>query len=65
MQVVSIGQLYGGKICAAMDRQHPRDLFDIKYLLQNEGFTSAIKEGFLFRLLSYERSIQDVLFPKL
>jgi predicted nucleotidyltransferase component of viral defense system len=65
MQVVSIGQLYGGKICAAMDRQHPRDLFDIKYLLQNEGFTSAIKEGFLFRLLSSERSIQDVLFPKL
>lgn len=65
IQVVSIGQLYGGKICAAMDRQHPRDLFDVKYLLQNEGFTRAIKEGFLFRLLSSERSILDVLFPKL
>jgi predicted nucleotidyltransferase component of viral defense system len=65
IQVVSIGQLYGGKICAALDRQHPRDLFDIKYLLQNEGFTRDIKEGFLFRLLSSERSIQDVLFPKL
>jgi predicted nucleotidyltransferase component of viral defense system len=65
IQVVSIGQLYGGKICAAMDRQHPRDLFDVKYLLQNEGLTRAIKEGFLFRLLSSERSIQDVLFPKL
>lgn len=65
IQVVSIGQLYGGKICAALDRQHPRDIFDIKYMLQNEGFTSAIKEGFLFRLLSSERSIQDVLFPKL
>jgi predicted nucleotidyltransferase component of viral defense system len=65
IQVVSIGQLYGGKICAAMDRQHPRDLFDIKYLLQNEGIMRDIKEGFLFRLLSSERSIQDVLFPKL
>lgn len=63
IQVVSAGQLYGGKIGAALDRQHPRDLFDIKYLLQNEGFTQEIKEGFLFRLLSSERSIQDVLFP--
>jgi hypothetical protein len=63
--IVSSGQLYGGKVCAAMDRQHPRDFFDVKYLLQNEGFTPAIKEGFLFRLLSSERSIQDVLFPKL
>ena len=65
IQVVSSGQLYGGKVCAALDRQHPRDLFDIKYLLQTEGFTQEIKEGFLFRLLSSERSIQDVLFPKL
>jgi predicted nucleotidyltransferase component of viral defense system len=65
IQIVSSGQLYGGKVCAAMDRQHPRDFFDVKYLLQHEGFTPAIKEGFLFRLLSSERSIQDVLFPKL
>lgn len=35
IKVVPIGQLYGGKICAALDRQHPRDLFDIKYLLEN------------------------------
>ncbi len=25
--------LYGGKICAALDRQHPRDLFDIEPLI--------------------------------
>lgn len=56
INVVSNGQLYGGKICAAMDRQHPRDIFDVKQLLQ--------KEGFMFRLLSSDRSIQDVLFPK-
>jgi len=37
--VVPIGQLYEGKICAALDRQHPRDLFDVKYLLSTEGFT--------------------------
>ena len=65
INIVPNGQLYGGKVCAAMDRQHPRDIFDVKHLLQKEGFTKAIKEGFLFRLLSSERSIQDVLFPNL
>lgn len=62
---VSIGQLYGGKICAALDRQHPRDLFDVKYLLQNEGFTKEIKEGFLLMLLCSERPINEMLNPHL
>jgi predicted nucleotidyltransferase component of viral defense system len=65
INVVPNGQLYGGKVCAAMDRQHPRDIFDVKQLLQKEGFTKEIKEGFLFRLLSSDRSIQEVLFPNL
>ena len=29
--VVPVTQLYGGKIAAALSRQHPRDLFDVKY----------------------------------
>ena len=37
INVLSNGQLYGGKVCAAMDRQHPRDIFDVKQLLQEEG----------------------------
>lgn len=65
INIVPNGQLYGGKVCAAMDRQHPRDIFDVKQLLQKQGFTKEIKEGFLFRLLSADRSIQDVLFPNL
>ncbi len=48
MPVVPLGQLYGGKICAALDRQHPRDLFDVKYLLANEGLSEEIKRGFYF-----------------
>ena len=48
MPVVPMGQLYGGKICAALDRQHPRDLFDVKYLLDQEGLSEEIKIGFLF-----------------
>ena len=31
-RTVSFTQLYGGKITAALSRQHPRDLFDCKYM---------------------------------
>jgi len=61
--VVPLGQLYGGKICAALDRQHPRDLFDIKYLLSSEGFTDKIKAGFLLCLVSHDRPINEVISP--
>ena len=61
--VVPFGQLFGGKIVAAFDRQHPRDLFDVKYLLQKEGFTEDIKTGFLLLLICSERPIYEVLFP--
>jgi len=63
--VVPVGQLYGGKICAALDRQHPRDLFDVKYLLANEGFTEEIKKGFLYCLLGSERPFNEMLNPNL
>jgi len=65
INVVSTGQLYGGKICAALNRQHPRDLFDITYLLENEGFTDEIKQGFLYNLLSSSAPINEVLLPNL
>jgi len=65
IQVVSLGQLYGGKICAALDRQHPRDLFDVKFLLENEGLSDEVKIGFLFCLLSSNRPINELLSPNL
>lgn len=61
--VVPFAQLFGGKICAALDRQHPRDLFDVKYLLENEGFSETVKTGFLLALLCSDRPIQEVLDP--
>ncbi len=63
MPLVPIGQLYGGKICAALDRQHPRDLFDVKLLLDNEGFTDEIKSGFVFGLASSNRPTFELLDP--
>ena len=42
MPCVPIHQLYGGKICAALDRQHPRDLFDVKKLLEDNGVQTEL-----------------------
>jgi predicted nucleotidyltransferase component of viral defense system len=64
INVISQGELYGGKICAALDRQHPRDLFDVKLLLENDGITDAIKLGMLAALISHPRPINEVLFPQ-
>ena len=50
--VVALADLYAGKICAALDRQHPRDLFDVKWLLENEGLTDDIRKAFLVYLSS-------------
>jgi len=59
--VVSFEDLFAGKIVAALDRQHPRDLFDIKYLLENEGITSRLKESFIVYLISHNRKILEIL----
>ncbi|MDZ4676375.1 MAG: nucleotidyl transferase AbiEii/AbiGii toxin family protein [Oligoflexia bacterium] len=63
ISVVPMADLYGGKICAALDRQHPRDLFDIKILLENEGLTDKIRKGFLVYLASHDRPMHEVIAP--
>ena len=63
INVVSMAELYGGKICAAVDRQHPRDVFDVKLLLENEGFTDEIWEGFKIGLISHYKPISELLSP--
>lgn len=60
---VSIEDLYGGKICAALDRQHPRDLFDIKLLLEAEGITDTIRQSFVIYLASHNRPMSDLINP--
>ncbi|MEK6802499.1 MAG: nucleotidyl transferase AbiEii/AbiGii toxin family protein [Nitrospirota bacterium] len=55
--------LYAGKLCAALDRQHPRDLFDVQVLLEQEGVSDELFEVFLVYLLSSDRSLADMLAP--
>lgn len=63
MQVASLPDLYAGKICAALDRQHPRDLFDVKFLLENEGLTDNLRKTFLIFLISHQRPMSELLAP--
>jgi len=63
IQVVSTAELYGGKICAALDRQHPRDLFDVYLLFKESGLTEEIKNGFIVALVSHMRTMHEVLQP--
>lgn len=63
MQVVSFADLYAGKIVAALDRQHPRDLFDVRDLLANEGIGEELRRAFLVYLISHNRPMAEVLAP--
>ncbi len=63
MRVVSLGDLYGGKLCAALDRQHPRDLFDVHWLIRNEGITDEIRRAFVVFLASHDRPMSELLKP--
>jgi predicted nucleotidyltransferase component of viral defense system len=65
IKILSFGELYGGKICAALDRQHPRDLFDVRCLLNNEGITHDVKNGFIVSLLSHNRPPHEILKPNI
>lgn len=61
ISVVSFADLYAGKIVAALDRQHPRDLFDVRDLLANEGITDALRQAFIIYLVSHDRPMHEVL----
>ena len=63
--VVSFEDVYGGKLVAAMDRQHPRDLFDVTELFAHEGITAGIRRAFIVYLASHNRPVHEVLFPSL
>jgi len=63
VNVVSHAELFGGKICAALDRQHPRDLFDVHHMMNNEGLTDDIRMGFMASLLSHSRPIHEMIRP--
>jgi predicted nucleotidyltransferase component of viral defense system len=64
MTLLSFEDLFGGKICATLDRQHPRDLYDTYWLLQHEGITQSLKNAFMVYLMGHNRPMAELLAPK-
>ena len=63
IQVVSFPDLFAGKLVATLDRQHPRDLFDVHDLLSNEGIDDGLRAAFIVYLISHHRPIERLLAP--
>jgi len=62
-QVVSFADLYAGKLVAAFDRQHPRDLYDVRLLLQQEGITDDLRRAFIAYALQSRKPLNVLLSP--
>ncbi|MBN1684108.1 MAG: nucleotidyl transferase AbiEii/AbiGii toxin family protein [Gammaproteobacteria bacterium] len=62
---LSNADIYAGKICAALKRQHPRDLFDIKILFEQQNLTDEIRQAFVVYLATDSKPIHELLSPNL
>jgi hypothetical protein len=63
MQRLDVADLYGSKLCAALDRQHPRDLFDIMRLHAAGPIPHAIRQAFVAYLAGHHRPMAELLAP--
>jgi predicted nucleotidyltransferase component of viral defense system len=63
--VLATAELYGGKLVAAMDRQHPRDIFDAMHMLRRFGWQTEFIDCFVVYLAGHNRPVHEVLFPKI
>ena len=65
LPLLATAELYGSKLVAAMDRQHPRDLFDVLVLYNTIGLTPEIVDCFVAYLAGHNRPVHEVLAPRL
>ncbi|UXZ53399.1 nucleotidyl transferase AbiEii/AbiGii toxin family protein [Halomonas sp. 7T] len=63
-QVLSFADLYAGKLAAALSRQHPRDLFDIGLMLEDERADATLWQTFLVYLACSPKPAWELLAPR-
>jgi predicted nucleotidyltransferase component of viral defense system len=63
--VLALPDLYAGKLMAALDRQHPRDLYDVHLFLEQGRLDTATVQAFLVYLISHNRPLHEILRPRL
>jgi hypothetical protein len=64
VQMLAIPELYGSKLVAAMDRQHPRDLFDVLHMFDRFGLPPDFVDCFVAYLAGHNRPVHEVLFAQ-
>jgi predicted nucleotidyltransferase component of viral defense system len=62
LPILAPDELYASKLVAALDRQHPRDLFDLWQLYESGGLTDGMVECFVTYLAGHNRPTHEVLF---
>lgn len=62
---LSYEEVYAGKLCASLDRGHPRDIFDVYYLYKNGEITDGMVKCFIvYSLCHNSKSIYGLLNGK-
>ncbi|MEY1661161.1 nucleotidyl transferase AbiEii/AbiGii toxin family protein [Isoalcanivorax beigongshangi] len=62
--MVSLAERHSGKLCAAFDRQHPHDFYDVWSLLESRGFTEEIRRALVVYLGCHSRFTEELLSPR-
>lgn len=66
LPVLAPAELYGSKLVAALDRQHPRDLFDVMLMLETgHQWDEETMDCFVVYLAGHNRPMHEVLFPNI
>lgn len=60
--MLATAEIYGSKLVAAMDRQHPRDIFDVLKMYEKFGMDSVFVDCFVAYLAGHNRPVHEVLF---
>lgn len=63
--LVSFEDAYAGKLHATLSRQHPRDIFDIHLLYENEGISDLLLRVLMVYLSCSSRPLHELLNPNL
>lgn len=62
LPILAVPELYGSKLVAAMDRQHPRDLFDVLQMIEKFEMPQPFVDSFVAYLAGHNRPVHEVLF---
>jgi predicted nucleotidyltransferase component of viral defense system len=57
-------ELYGSKLVAALDRQHPRDIFDVMHMYDTFGLRDDFVDAFVGYVVGHDRPVHEVLCAK-